>query len=336
MRFANPEAFWFLLLLPVYLLWQWRQRRPATGLPFPALSLFDGVRRPWPWLLWLASLCHLLVFVCLIAALARPQQGREVIRTTTKGIDIMLVVDVSASMMAEDLKPNRIEATRMVLRQFVSAQQGNRVGIIVFSGKSFTLIPLTTDYHLVADSVETIAPEMVKEPGTAIGDGIANGIYRLRKQKTPSQVIILLTDGENTAGDTQPLVAAQMARQLNIKIHTIGVGRPEGAPIPVIDPQTGKKYYLRNPNGSLYISTMKEDDLRHIAAWTGGQYFRADNENTLSAIYAQINQMEKTEFESQKQTVYGEQMHWLLWPALILLLMMLVLRWTRGQILEAG
>ncbi|MEZ0368663.1 MAG: VWA domain-containing protein [Candidatus Sericytochromatia bacterium] len=336
MRFANPEAFWLLLLLPLYGLWRLRAHSRSRGLPFPALSLFEGIRRPQPWLNWLSGLSYLLSALTLTAALARPQQGHEFIHTTQKGIDIMLAVDVSASMLAEDFSPNRLVAARRVLDSFIARQQGNRLGVVVFSGRSFTLIPLTTDYHLVADSVATIVPEMVREQGTAIGDAIANAIYRLRKQNTPSKVIILLTDGENTAGDTLPIVAAQMARQMNIRIHVIGIGRPEGVPVPVLDPRTHERVYLRNPDGSLYRSRIKEYDLQQIASLTGGLYFRADNENTLTSIYEQINKMEKTEFESRKRTVYSEQMMWFLVPGAALLLLMLMIRWTRGQVLEAA
>lgn len=336
MRFANPEAFLLLLLLPAYGLWRWLRYGRKTGLPFPALSLFEGIRHSWPWLSWLAGACHLLCFVLLVLALARPQQGREIIRQTQKGIDIMLAVDISASMLAEDFKPNRLESAKRVLDTFISRQQGNRLGVVVFSGKSYTLIPLTTDYHLVSDSVKTIVPQMVRDQGTAIGDALANAIYRLRKQTTPSRVIVLLTDGENTAGDTEPLVAAQMARQMNMRVHVIGIGRPEGVPVPVVDERTGRRAYLRNPDGSLYLSRIKEPDLRKIASMSGGLYFRADNENTLTAIYEQINQMEKTEFETRKRTVYSEQYHWFLVPAVLFLLLMLLLRWSRGQVLEAA
>lgn len=336
MRFANPEALWLLLLIPVYLIWQLLLRPRGKGLPFPALSLFAEVKRTQPWLRWLSSLSYLLCVALLILALARPQEGHELTRTTQKGIDIMLVVDVSLSMMAEDFSPNRIEAAKTVLKSFIKRQQGNRLGIVVFSGKSFTLIPLTTDYNLVADSVTTISPDMVKQGGTAIGDALSNAIYRLRKQTTQSRAIILLTDGENTAGDTKPLVAAQIARQMNIRVHTIGVGSTQGVPIPVVDKRTGRRFYLRNPDGSVFRSSMRETELRQIASMTGGLFFRADNENTLTAIYDQINQMEKTEFESSKRIIYSEKMQWFLIPGILLLLLTMLLTWSRGQILEAA
>lgn len=336
MRFANPEAFLLLLLIPAYLIWRWRSQPRTAGLPFSALSLFSGVRRSLPWLGWLSALCYLLCCVCLVAALARPQYGREQIKTSQKGIDIMLVVDISASMLAKDFSPNRLVAAKRVLDSFINRQQGHRLGVVVFAGKAFTLIPLTTDYSLVADSVREIFPEMVKDPGTAIGDAVSTAVYRLRKQTTPSRVIVLLTDGENTAGATQPIVAAQIARDLNMRIHVIGMGRPEGVPVPVFDPRSGQEVYLRNPDGSLYLSKINEEDLAKMASMTGGLYFRADNENTLSAIYDQIGRMEKTAFETRKSTVYTERYEIFLLPGMLLLLLSLLLRWTRGQVLEAA
>lgn len=336
MRFANPEAFLLLLLIPAYLIWRWLKQPRAAGLPFPSLSLFQGIGRSLPWLGWLAALCHLLCCLCLVAALARPQYGREQVKTSQKGIDIMLVVDVSASMLAKDFRPNRLVAAKRVLDTFITRQQGHRLGVVVFAGKAFTLIPLTTDYSLVAESVREIFPEMVKDPGTAIGDAVSTAAYRLRKQTTPSRVIVLLTDGENTAGETQPIIAAQIARELNMRIHVIGIGRPEGVPVPVVDPRTGEEVYLRNPDGSLYLSKINEEDLGKMASMTGGLYFRADNENTLNAIYEQIGRMEKTAFETRKSTVYTERMEIFLLPGILLLVLSLVLRWTRGQVLEAA
>ncbi|MGV3524644.1 MAG: VWA domain-containing protein [Candidatus Sericytochromatia bacterium] len=334
MRLAQPEALWLLLLLPVYLVWRWRQAA-HQGLPYSALSLLQGVGKTRPWSHWLIAGFNLLGVLLLIGALSRPQMGREMVKTTQKGIDIMLAVDTSASMLAEDFKPNRLEAAKKVLENFIVKQQGNRLGMVVFAGRSFTLIPLTSDYGMVTESVKEIHPEMVREAGTAIGDALTNALYRFREDSPTSRVIVLLTDGENTAGDTQPLVAAQMARQKNIRVHVIGIGTPEGVPVPVIDPRSGRKVYLREPNGELYLSRINEEDLRKMASMTGGLYFRADSENTLNAIYNQINEMEKTEFETSKRTVYAERMQWLLLPGLLLLVIAGILRALKGQILEA-
>lgn len=336
MRFANPEAFVLLLLIPLYLIWYWRQRQQQAGLPFPALSLFAGLRRSWPWLSMLVAACYLASLICLTTALARPQMGKEFHQTTQKGIDIMLVLDVSVSMLAEDFSPNRLVAAQRVLDSFVARQQGNRVGVVVFSGQSFTLIPLTTDYGLVQESIKSIFLGMVKNPGTAIGSAIMNAIYRLDKQKTPSRVIVLLTDGEDNAQfSTPPLAAAQVARQKDIRIHTIGLGGSKPVPIPYTNPQTGRREYVTDGNGNPVLTSLSEAELRKIASMTGGLYFRADNDATLSSIYEQINQMEKSEFESRKQMIYSEQMHWFLVPGLLLLLLALGLGWGKGQLLEA-
>jgi len=332
MHFASPAAFLLLLLLPVYLLWKRRQQ--PLGLPFSALSLFSQVRRAWPWQQWLAKISYLLFFVLLIIALARPQAGREVVSTTQKGIDIMLAFDTSASMLAEDFSPNRLEAARQVTHDFVRQQDGNRVGLVVFAGRAFTLMPLTGDYQLLEDAIETIHEEIVKEPGTAIGDAIANALYRFRDDNTHSRVIVLLTDGENTAGNTQPIVAAQMARQKNITVHVIGMGKPEGAAVPVIDPRTGRRVYLRDARGNVYLARINEEELKQIASLTGGLYFRADKQEKLTAIYAQIAQMEQSEFETRRTTVYAERMLWFLLPAFLFLLLACVLSWSGQQVLE--
>lgn len=334
MHFASPQAFGLLLLLPLAGLWRWRRRRPQ-GLPISSLSLFEGLKQHRPWRLYLSRALYLAFFLLLVLALARPQSGHEVIKTTQKGIDIMLAVDTSASMQAQDFKPNRLEAARNVIQNFVGQQQGNRLGIVVFAGASFTLMPLSTDYAMIMDSIAEIHPQIVREPGTAIGDAIANALYRFGDKNKGSRVIILLTDGENTAGHTQPLVAAQMARQKDVRIHVIGMGKPEGVPVPIVDPSTGRRFYLRDNKGNLYLSRINEDDLKQIASLTGGLYFRADNNNSLHAIYAQINQMEKSEFETHKRTIYTERMHWFLIPALLCLLGTILLRQGRGQVLQA-
>lgn len=335
MRFAQPEAFALLLLIPLYWFWARHQAKLGEGLPFTTLSVLDAIRRPWPWALWSSSLCFLFFYVGVVTALARPQSGREFITTKQKGIDIMLAIDTSASMLAEDFRPDRLSAARRVIDDFIAKQEGNRLGVVVFAGQSFTLIPLTTDYALVREAVKEVHPQIVKEPGTAIGEAIANALYRFKDDNTGSRVIVLLTDGENTAGETQPLIAAQIARQKDIRIHVIGMGKPEGVPVPVVDPQTGRRVYLRDRHGKLYLSRINEPDLKQIAYRTGGLYFRADNDNKLTAIYEQINQMEKTEFESRKRTVYAEKMALFLWPALGFFLVGILLKQTRAQVLEA-
>lgn len=332
MHFASPAAFALLILLPLYALWSWRRQR--KGLPFSALSLFAEIRRPRPWRQYMASAALMACFVLAVVALARPQAGREVVSTTQSGIDIMLAFDTSASMLAQDFQPNRLEAAREVVLEFIRSQESNRVGVVVFSGRAFTLMPLTADYHLLQDAVAELHYEMVREPGTAIGDAIANALYRFREENTESRVIILLTDGENTAGNTQPIVAAQMARQQNVRVHVIGMGKPEGAPVPVMNPRTGRQEYLRDARGNVYLTRINEDELKQIASLTGGLYFRADNQASLKTIYAEIAKMDTTEYEVSRRTLYSERMHWFLLPALILLVLALALRWSGRPVLE--
>ncbi len=333
MRFADPAWFALFLLIPIYLGFKWKQRGRQQGLPFaPWTDLKQVTGRPGSLVIF--YLMQFAFFSCIVFAMARPQSGREEVKTTQEGIDIMLAVDTSASMLAEDFRPNRLTAAKRVLENFINKQQSNRLGVVVFAGRSFTLMPLSTDYALIADSIKEIHPQIVKRGGTAIGDALSNAIYRFRKDNTTSRAIILLTDGENTVGETEPLVAAQIARQKNIRVHVIGIGKPEGVPVPVINPATGRREYLRDGRGNLYLSRINEEDLKKIASLTGGLYFRADNENSLTAIYDQINAMEKTRFETRKRTIYSEKMHWFLIPGLLFFLLALLLRLKQGEVLE--
>jgi Ca-activated chloride channel homolog len=335
MRFANPEAFLLLLLLPVFVYFKLK-RQPAKheALPLPTFSRLLELPRAWPWKLWLPPLLYLLGVICLIGALARPQYGREITTSKEKGVDIILALDTSGSMQAEDFQPNRLEAAKRVISEFVSNQKSNRLGVVVFAGRSFTLLPMTTDYPLVLDAIKDIQDKTVKIDGTAIGDGIANAVYRFKEDNTKSRVLILLTDGENTTGNILPLVAAQVARQKNVKIYTIGMGTSEGVPIPMTDPQTGRRYYVRDRNGNLFRSRINAKELTEIAKITGGLYFQADNAEKLTAIYQRIAEMEKTEYEVKHTTLYLEQMIWLAFPAFILLCLAFVLRMTIAKVVR--
>lgn len=335
MRFANPEAFLVLLFLPLGA-WLWRRTPadPGGSLPLPTYQWLKSIRRGLSWKIWLPRLCSLSAVVLLILALARPQAGREITVSRAKGVDIILALDTSGSMLAEDFQPNRLEAAKRVISEFIRQQQTNRIGMVVFAGRSFTLLPLTTDYTLMAQTVQEIHPQIVKIDGTAIGDGIANAIYRFRQDNLKSRVLILLTDGENTAGNIRPLVAAEVARQKNVRIYTIGMGKAEGVPIPVTDPRTGQRYYVRDRNGNLYLSRINAEELIKIAQTTGGQYFQADNAEKLTAIYQKIAAMEKTEFEVRRTTLYQERMIWFALPALLLLLLAQLLQLTVARVLR--
>lgn len=329
MRFAYPYAFTLLLLIPLYY-WGWRrwQQRRTQGLPLThlkALAPLGHIGANFSWATFIAQLCLLLFWVGLVSAIARPQMGQTVEKSKVRGVDIILAVDTSLSMLAEDLKPNRLAVAKEVIQQFIQIQNGNRLGVVVFAGQSYTLLPLSTDYAMVSESVADIEIDMIDKGGTAIGDAIANGVYRFKDDNPKSRVIILLTDGEKTEG-IDPVQAAKVAGQRGIKIHTIGLGKREGAPIPVIDRYTGRRTYARDPDGNLYLSKLKGEDLKAISKITGGQFFRADSVDTLEQVYAQINTMEKADFETRTQTLYSEKMHWFLIPALIFLLLGMLFR----------
>lgn len=342
MTFASPQAFALLLLLPLDGFWQLRQRKQHTGLPISSLSLFAGIKTGLPWFFYLSKLCFALFFICLVFSLARLQSGQETITTTAKGVDIMLALDTSVSMRAEDFSPNRLTAAKRVITEFVGQQTGNRLGVVVFAGESYTLMPLSTDYQVIIDAVNEIYENIVHAGGTAIGDAIGNALNRFDDKNKGSRVIVLLTDGQNEGGLIEPLEAAKIADQQGVRIHVIGMGKPEGAPVPLldaygnhrIDPRTGRRAYARDRWGNLLFTQINETELKAIAKLTGGLYFRAGNDNSLNAIYQQINQMEKTEFETQKRTVYSEQMHWFLIPALLFFVLAIILRQGKGQILH--
>jgi Ca-activated chloride channel homolog len=342
MRFQSMQWLWLLVLLPII----WMQVRHRRGILFPLademakLKLNRGIHR------WLLPVLRTLSFILLVLAMARPQQGQEEIKSKIKGIDIVLALDVSGSMRAEDFAPkNRIEAARDVVKEFIKQQKDNRLGLVVFAGRSFTQCPLTFDYEILTSFLDEIDVGSVAIDGTAIGDAIANAIYKLveddkdkdgkkkedanteevKVSEKSSRVIILLTDGENNSGTIDPINAAKMAAIKGIRIHTIGMGQEGGAPVPAYD-AFGRKVYQRNPDGSVYLTQINEHDLKEIARITGGSYHRATNNQTLSDIYETLAKMEKAELETSKITQYRELFLWFLIPALFLILIEVVLR----------
>ncbi|MEN6546062.1 MAG: VWA domain-containing protein, partial [Armatimonadia bacterium] len=276
MTFANPYAFLLLILLLPMIWWLVRNSREATAVAgYPDLRLLGPRRanlrlflaRYWPWL-------RLPALVLLIVALARPQVSAGVKETSGSGIDIMLALDISGSMQAEDFKPkNRFTVAREVLREFISQAGANRLGLVVFAGQAFTQSPLAADHTIVSQLLENVEMGMLQD-GTAIGMAIATASSRLQASKARSKVIILLTDGVNNRGEIDPPTAAEAAAAMGIKIYAIGVGKQGGAPIPIPDPMFGKRY-LRDAAGNLVMTKLDEDMLKKIASLTGGQYFRA-------------------------------------------------------------
>ena len=275
---------------------------------------------------------RILALALLVAALARPQVVRHEEQIRTEGIDIMLALDISGSMQAEDFKPrNRLYVAKEVIAQFLDLARNDRVGLVVFAGQSFTQCPLTLDYAMLRSLLSGVETGMV-EDGTAIGTALANAVSRLKDSAAKSKVVILLTDGENNAGKIDPQTAAKIAQALSVRVYTIGVGKEGGAPIPGNHPVYGK-VYARNPDGSLALTKLDVPLLRGIAETTGGQFFRATDADALKKIYAQILDLERTKFEVKQFERAKEYYRWATIPALALLALEVLLAHTRLRVL---
>ncbi len=263
-----------------------------------------------------------LAIVFLALALARPQSGRKGQEVSAEGIDIMLVLDISGSMRAEDFKPqNRLHVAKQVIKEFIEGRHSDRIGLVVFSKQSFTQCPLTLDYGVLFNFLDRVDFGMI-EDGTAIGLAIANAVNRLRDSDAKSKVVILLSDGRNNAGEIDPITAAQAAKAMDVKIYTIGAGKPGNAPYPVDDPIFGRRYvYIENE--------IDEPTLTQIAQITGGEYFRAKDEEALARIYRQISDMEQTEIKVKEYLQYNELFSNYAFVGLALLLVEIVLANTR-------
>jgi Ca-activated chloride channel family protein len=263
-----------------------------------------------------------LAIVLLAFALARPQSGRKGQEVSAEGIDIMLVLDISGSMRAEDFKPqNRLYVAKQVIKEFIEGRHSDRIGLVVFSKQSFTQCPLTLDYGVLFNFLDQVDFGMI-EDGTAIGLAIANAVNRLRESDAKSKVVILLSDGRNNAGEIDPITAAQAAKAMNVKIYTVGAGKPGNAPYPIDDPIFGRRYvYIQNE--------IDEPTLRQIAQITGGEYFRAKDEKTLASIYKRISRMEQTEIKVKEYLQYNELFSRYAFLGLVLLVAEIILANTR-------
>ena len=323
-QFANPEYLWLLLVLPLILLLLFLNRNKGQAvLKMSSLKAFDQ-KTPllvrFRFVLWLFRLISLAL---IITALARPQSVDVSTRTiTNKGIDIVMAIDVSSSMLAQDLTPNRLDALKQVARTFVQDRVSDRVGLVIYAGESYTKTPITSDKSIVINSLNSIRFDGLIEDGTAIGMGLATAVNRLKDSRAKSKVIILLTDGVNNSGFIDPKIAAELAVEYNIKTYTIGLGSngTARAPVGIL------------PNGQFqYGMTKVEIDevlLKEIAATTGGQYFRATDNRKLEEVYAEINKLEKTEIEEFKYYNYQERFRPLILWALVLIFLEWLLRNT--------
>ena len=320
MTFAHPYFFLLLLLVPLAIwLYLWREKRPAT-FTLSTIGAFRGRMVSWRTrLFWLPFALALLAFISGVVALARPQSSNAYSTESTEGINIVLALDISGSMLAKDLQPNRFEAAKSVAGEFVSSRPYDNIGLVVFAGESYTQCPLTTDHAVLLNMINGVEMGLVND-GTAIGSGLATAVNRLKEIKEGSKVVILLTDGTNNSGTIAPVTAAEIAASFGIRVYTIGVGTMGEALYPI---QT----YL----GVEYVSMPVEIDeasLKQIASATGGQYFRATDNNSLHKIYEEIDQLEKVKLKVESFTQKEELFPPYLWAALILLFAALLLRST--------
>lgn len=323
--FANPLFLAGLLLIPVLALLRGRfGGTPAVVFSSTAALEKIGKRRRSRAGAFLAGLSY-LAFACLVIAASRPQLGRTETRTQSSGVDIMLVLDVSRSMLAEDFtigsqRSNRLEAVRMVTERFINGRKDDRLGIIAFAGRPYLVSPLTLDHAWLIRNLERTKIGMV-EDGTAIGSAIAAAANRLKDKPAESKLIILLSDGDNNAGKVQPLTAAEAAKALGIRIYTVGAGSRGSVPFPFQD-AFGRQFY-RNVN-----MEFNETDLQKIASITGGQYFRATDTRSLNAVFEDIDRLEKTEVEVQQLVQYRDLFFWFLFAAAVFLILEILLSQT--------
>ncbi|WP_420320726.1 vWA domain-containing protein [Flagellimonas sp.] len=319
-EFANPQFFWLLLLLPVALLWYFFKRKEqSASLKISSIKGFTvgslaSKLRP------LLFVLRLLALAAIITALARPQIEDISTRTkTTKGIDIVMAIDVSSSMLARDLKPNRLSALKEVAGDFIKQRPNDRIGLVGYAGESYTKTPITSDKSIVLNALREISYGEL-EDGTAIGMGLATSVNRLKESKAISKVIILLTDGVNNSGFIEPKTAADLAVEFGIKTYTIGLGTNGNALSPIGYNRDGTFRY------GMQQVKIDEELLKEIAKVTGGKYFRATDNESLEEIYDEINKLEKTEIEEFKYYKYEEKFRPLVLLAGVLLLLEWVLR----------
>ena len=322
--FEHPQWFWLFLLLPILILWYiWKRNKQTAAVKISSIKGFKVKQGILPKLKPLLFVLRLLALALLITAMARPRTVDVSTKTnTTQGIDIVIAIDVSASMLARDLKPNRLEALKKVAAEFVKERPSDRIGLVEYAGESYTKTPITSDKRIVLEALQSIEYNNLLESGTAIGMGLATSVNRLKESKAKSKVIILMTDGVNNSGFIDPKIATELAMEYNIKTYTIGLGTNGMALGPISMSRNGQLRY-----GSVKVE-IDEALLKEIAQKTGGKYFRATNNEKLEAIYEEINKLEKTDIEEFKYYNYDEKYRPLLLLAGLLLLIELVLKNT--------
>ena len=322
--FLNPEFFWLFLLLPAAILWQiWKRKQQSPTLKISSVKGFKAQKSLLAKLKPLLFVLRLLALSSLIIAMARPRKVDISSQTkSTKGIDIVMAIDVSGSMLAKDLHPNRMEALKKVAENFVEGRPNDRIGIVVYASEAYTKTPVTSDKAIVQQAIQSIKYDNVLQDGTGIGMGLTTAVNRLKDSNSKSKVVILMTDGVNNAGFIEPETASQIAKEYGIKVYTIGIGTNGNAMFP----------YAYAPNGGFLFRMMPvEIDvnlLQTIARNTGGKYFRANSNSKLESIYSEINKLETTEIQELKFYDYDEKYRLFVWIASILVLLEFGLRNT--------
>lgn len=333
-RFYSLLPSLFFLAIPV-IIWayftfqhrrRWRIRYPIASV----LAKVPGVKRVRRHSRHIPMVLRILALVFVILAMMRPQIGstRETIKT--QGVDIMLVLDISPSMMASDFKPNRVESAKKVLMEFVRKNRNDRLGLVVFSAMPFTQCPITSDTAILEEFIAQVQIGDITASGTAIGDAIVTAAAKFPDPDVKGKVMILTTDGENNLGQYQPGQAARIASRLGIKIYTIGVGKVEG--VPISDPHRPGDY-LRDQYGQIVFTRLDEATLNDIARVTGGRYFRAEDESALEKIYDEISRLETHEIEKHQFTIYSEIYQYFLFAALIFFAVEIISRLFWGKVL---
>ena len=318
-EFAAPELLWLLALVPLLGWWEWRKsRRKPTGLRFGSLlAVREAPQTVRTRLRWLPAALRMGALALGVLALARPQALNATRERSAEGIDIMLVLDTSTSMRAEDFQPNRFVAAKQVAAEFVRSRTSDRVGLVVFAAKAYTQTPLTLDYSFFLRMLGKVHIGMI-EDGTAIGTAVAMATARLDESEVQSKVAIVLTDGQNNRGEVDPVTAAEVAETAGVRVYTVGVGRKEGRR------GSSRSPFFGPPSGAAIDAEM----LTEVAEQTGGRYFRAESKEALRTIYDEIGRLEKTDIDERVYTDRSERYGWFLWPALGLILLEVTLTST--------
>lgn len=310
---ATLSALFLLAPLALAAGWRiYRERKHKPALQFSSLQFFKGVSKSLrARLRWIPTALYLASLICAVVALARPQRADTKVKKNVEGIDIMIVLDISDSMLIEDMRPNRLEASKEVISQFIKKRTSDRIGLIVFSGESYTRVPLTLDYPLLLQSVKDVKITRNIKMGTAIGVALANGVARLRDSTAKSRVMVFLTDGENNTGTIDPETALEIGRGYGIKIYSIGAGKDGDAQLPIESTDIfGRKVKRYQP----IHSTVNDELLGKFASTTGGKYYRASDNGSLEKVFSDIDRLEKTKIDVNQYTKYAELFQpWIQW-----------------------